>query len=171
MSRLLPLQSLSTQPRLHSYYLIFPDIAVPLAAISIAARLELPGSLVLRCSDRLRDRCKVDPAVPELPKTRPEFDQTACVGPKLPSIGSTETDFSPPERTRLHQNGLASKALIYLQITSHLPLRNVFAFLQKVFPSSTSEKIHTPVQRLTFAQPIPTRRPLPWTPYYPTPNP
>jgi len=68
----------------------------------------------------------------------------------------TRTDLPPPERTRLHQNGLASKTLIYPQNTSHPPLRTVFAFLQKVFPSSTSEITHTPVQRLTFAQPTPT---------------
>ena len=115
------MQSRSTQPRLHSSYLIFPDVAVPLAAIFIAARLELPGSLGLRCSDRLRDRCKVDPAVQELPETRPEFDQTACVGPRLPlalqkrtyphqnGLTPTRTDSPAPERTRLQDLDISPK--------------------------------------------------------------
>jgi hypothetical protein len=147
-SRSCLVQSLSTQPRLHSSYLIFPDIAVPLAAISIAACLELPGSLGLRCSDRLRGRCKVDPAVPELPETRPEFDRTACVGPRLP--------LAPQKRTCLHQNGLASQTLIYPQNTLHSPLRTVFAFLQKVFPTPTPKTPYAPTQQLISTQLTPT---------------
>jgi hypothetical protein len=142
-------QSLSTQPRLHSSYLIF--LALPCRSSpnpSIAARLELPRSLKISCSDRLRDRCKVGPAVPELPETRPESDQTACMGPRLP--------LAPQKRACLHQNGLASTTLIYPQNTSHSPLRTVFAFLQKGFPTPTPETPYTPTQQLTSTQLTPT---------------
>jgi hypothetical protein len=107
-----------------------------------------PWDYNLRCSDRLRDRCKVDPAVPELPETRPEFDQAACVGSRLP--------MAPQKRACLHQNGLASKTLIYPQNTSHSPLRTVFAFLQKVFPTPTPETPYAPTQQLTSTQLTPT---------------
>jgi hypothetical protein len=146
-----------------------PNIAVPLATRSVAARLELPRSLGARRSDRLQHRCKVHPAVPEpeLPETRPDFYQRACVGPRTP-IGSTETDLPPPpKRTRLHL-----KALIYLQHASHSPLGNVFASsFKNVFSSSTPETPHAPTQRPTSTQPTPTCHPSSWMPYYPTPNP
>jgi hypothetical protein len=102
------LHSHSMQPKLHSSLPCLPAVAVPLAAISIAARLELPRSLGMRCSDRLRDRCKVDPAVPATLRDSTRVSSNSLRGPKAP-IGSTETDLPPPERTCLQDLDISPK--------------------------------------------------------------
>ena len=82
-----------------------PDIAVPFATRSIAGRPGLPRSLWARRSDRLRDRCKVVPAVPStlrdstrvLSNSLRGSKDSHCLHRNGPAA-TTRTHSPPPER-------------------------------------------------------------------------